>query len=170
MVYSCWTAQWEVNTYTYLVRYVYLMVRHADAKKKIISYVDRHLVFSASLACIYLYKYEDILDIICSCLKRTFVVWLLVPYIPFQSLCTANDSYYLYISFFSMSWEDSSTALQKPGSFSWPSLFKPPLGPITVSASVPSELLSAGMVPRWVSFFFSSYSTPSPLCLGSKGC
>lgn len=82
-----------------------------DAKKKIISYVGRHLVFSATLACIYFYKYEDILDIVWSYLKRIFVVWLLVPCIPFPSTSTANDSYYLYISFFSMSWEDSSTAL-----------------------------------------------------------
>lgn len=71
-----------------------------------------------------------------------------MPCIPFQSVHTANDNYYLYISFLFKSWGDSSTALQKPGSLSWQSLFKPPLGPVTVSTSVPSELLCAEIVPR----------------------
>lgn len=39
------------------------MVRQVDAKDKNISYVDRHLVFSATLVCINLYKNGDTLDI-----------------------------------------------------------------------------------------------------------
>lgn len=49
--------------HTCLVRCIFLMVRQVDAKDKNISYVDRHLVFSATLVCINLYKNGDTLDI-----------------------------------------------------------------------------------------------------------